>query len=129
MAADDAEPLMSPGIAVESPAPVIRERSISEMEAKAVLINLPPLTSFQQAIQYPCNAPVPAHPALSRARSYDCALGHVVLTSGLSRTSKKGSHALDFALISVDAARISGLETMTNVRQLSLVSLSLGGLA
>ncbi|KAK3346030.1 hypothetical protein B0T25DRAFT_267315 [Lasiosphaeria hispida] len=91
------------------------------METEAVLASLPQPASFQQAIQQWRNAPAPAHPALSRARSYECALGDVILTSGLSRTSKEGSHALDFALISVDAAHVPKLEAMTNDPCLSAI--------
>ena len=85
------------------------------METQAMLAYLPKIKSFEEARQHRNNIPVPAHPALDRARSYNCELGTVVLTSGLSRTSKDGNHALDFAVISIDDARFPGLDAVTNV--------------
>lgn len=106
---------MFPSIKVQSPASVVRDRSIAEMETQAILAHLPKIESFKEALQYQSNIPIPTHPALDRARSYRCELGTVVLTSGLSRTSKDGNHALDFALISIDNARFPGLDAVTNV--------------
>jgi hypothetical protein len=113
--ADTAKPLVLPSITVQSPASVILDRSIAEMETQATLAYIPKIQSFQEAQQYQGNIPVPAHPAIDRARSYNCELGTVILTSGLSRSSKDGNHALDFALISVDNARFPGLDAITNV--------------
>ncbi|KAK0721374.1 hypothetical protein B0T21DRAFT_51068 [Apiosordaria backusii] len=84
------------------------------METQAMLAHLPKIKSFEEALQSQSNIPVLTHPALDRARSYNCELGTVVLTSGLSRTSKDGNHALDFALISIDDARFPGLDAVTN---------------
>jgi len=86
------------------------------METQAILAHLPKIKSFEEALQHQSNIPVLTHPALDRARSYNCELGTVVLTSGLSRTSKDGNHALDFALISIDDnARFPGFDAVTNV--------------
>lgn len=85
------------------------------METQALLARLPSITSFQEALQYQGNLPVPTNPALERARSYNGELGTVILTSGLSRTSKDGNYALDFALISTNNARFPGFDVVTNV--------------
>jgi len=114
--ADNAEPLVFPSITVQSPASVVRDRSIAEMETQAILAHLPKIKSFEEALQHQSNIPVLTHPALDRARSHNCELGTVVLTSGLSRTSKDGNHALDFALISIDDnACFPGFDAVTNV--------------
>jgi len=113
--AENAKPLVFPGITVQSPASAVRDRSIAKMETQALLAHLPNIKSFKEALQYQSNIPFPNNPALDRARSYNGELGTVVLTSGLSRTSKDSNHVLDFALISVDNARFPGFDTVTNV--------------
>jgi hypothetical protein len=91
---------------------------MAEMEKRLMSARLPVPTSMKGFLA-PVDAdaiPEARHPALDRAQAYQCALGSVLLTSGLGQKSA-GHHALDFALISLDPARFPlGPNVLNNVR-------------
>lgn len=96
---------MCPGTTIHSPALTIQHTTIQQIERLATVARLPQSMPRKNSLAATRQCPTQTDNTLDYARAYHSTLGAVVITSGLGRKSHNGSHALDFALVSVNDTR------------------------